>query len=116
MKYRKLDPNGDFTISTGADFYIDSPEAVVQAVKTRLALFLGDWFLDLDDGVPWRTEVLGKYTQSTYDVVVKQRILATPGIRSILSYSSNMDGESRSLSYDILIDTIYGTVTIQGTL
>src|SRR6185312_7089537 len=87
MRYRKLDANGDYSFGNQqADFYINTPEAVAQAVKTRLALFTGEWFLDVTEGTPWRTEVLGKYTQAAYDIVLKERIVDTPGVQSLDAY------------------------------
>ena len=53
MKYRKLTENGDYAFGRGgADMHADTPEAVGQAVLTRLRLFAGDWFVDLKDGRP----------------------------------------------------------------
>lgn len=117
MRYRKLDAGGDYTFGhQQADFYRDQPEGVAQAVKTRLGLLTGEWFLDTSDGTPWRTDVLGKYTQSTYDVVIKDRILGTDGVQSLDSYSSALDRATRKLSVSASISTIYGTATVQATL
>src|SRR5260364_424406 len=55
MRYRRLDAAGDYAFGRGlSDFEQDTPEAVAQAVKTRLALRFGEWFLDTSDGTPWR--------------------------------------------------------------
>lgn len=117
MRYRKEDANGDYVFGHQlADFYQDVPEAVAQAVKTRLGLFTGEWYLDTTDGTPWRTEVLGKYTKETYDAVIKDRILGTQGVTEILTYSSTFDGDSRELDVAGMIDTIYGQVPIATTL
>lgn len=112
MKYRKLDTTGDYVLGTGADFHINTADAVAQAVQTRLMLFTGEWFLDLLEGTPWRTEILGKFTQKTYDTVIKQRILGTPGVNTIVDYQSTYDGEKRTLAIRATIDTIYGNTTI----
>lgn len=116
MKYRKLDANGDYTLGTGADFYQDQPEAIAQAVLTRLLLFAGEWFLDTTDGTPWRTDVLGKYTKDTYDTIISQRILSTDGVQGISAYSSSYDATARALSISATLDTIYGQATMQGTI
>lgn len=116
MRYRKLDANGDYVIGTGSDFYVDQPEAVAQAVLTRLSLWTGDWFLDSTEGTPYRGDVMGKYNQISHDAAIKQRILQTPGVDSILSYSSSFDGNTRALSVSATIDTIYGQATISEIL
>jgi hypothetical protein len=117
MRYRKEDANGDYVFGNqGADFYRDQPEAVAQAVKTRLGLYTGEWFLDTTDGTPWRTEVLGKYTKDTYDAIIKARILDTQGVDEILAYSSSFDGNTRVLSISATINTIYGQTPVATTL
>lgn len=117
MRYRKLDANGDYVFGhQQADFYRDQPEAVAQAVQTRLGLFTGEWFLDTTDGTPWRTDVLGKYTQNIYDATLKARILDTQGVKAIDAYASTLDRQSRRLTVSATISTIYGTATVQATL
>lgn len=113
MKYRQLDNLGDYSIGA---FYTDIPQAVAQAVQTRLRLFAGEWFLDTTDGTPWRTEVLGKYTRETYDTVIQQRILSTPGVVGIATYASTFDGDRRALTVSATIDTVYGQTLFTGTL
>lgn len=127
MRYRKEDANGDYSFGhQEADFYIDTPAGVAQAVKTRLGLYTGEWFLDTTDGTPWRTEVLGKYTQDSYDAVIKDRILTTQvitaqlvttaGVNSITAYSSAFDPDARKLQVNATLDTIYGEAQISTTL
>lgn len=117
MKYRKLDSAGDYTLGSGADFFVNSPEAVAQAVKTRLALWTGEWFVDVTDGTPWDTEILGKRLQSKNpDSAIKRRILETDGVLEITDYTSAFDGETRKFSVTATINTAYGTATISEIL
>lgn len=117
MRYRKMDANGDYTFGHQQnDFYRDQPEAVAQAVKTRLALFTGEWFLDVTDGTPWTSQVLGKYTKDQYDAAISDRILGTQGVTQIDSYSSTVNTAARSLTVTATIDTQYGTATLTATL
>lgn len=117
MRYRKQDANGDYVFGhQQSDFHRDVPDAVAQAVKTRLKLFTGEWYLDTSDGTPWRTEVLGKYTKDTYDAVIRSRILGTPGVSELLAYSSAFDGDSRALSISATINTQYGPAPVATTL
>lgn len=117
MKYRKLDANGDYTFGTGADFLINSPDAVAQAVGTRLKLWSGEWFVDTTDGMPWNEQVLGKrQAGKNPDAAIRQRILGTDGVTAISSYESSFNGETRRLSVTATIETIYGTTTISEAL
>ena len=54
MKYRKLTENGDYASGAAARTCTPTPpEAVGQAVLTRLRLFAGEWFVDLKEGTPY---------------------------------------------------------------
>lgn len=113
MRYRKLDPDGDYSFGNGlADFWIDQPEAVAQAALTRVEMFTGDWYAAPGDGMPWRTMVLGKGTEASRDPAIQGRVLGTPGCLRLVSYSSRLDRDKRLLSTAITIDTIYGQAMI----
>lgn len=114
MRYRKLTSDGDYTFGGGQnDFWRDVPEAVGQAVQTRLLLWLGEWFLNIDDGTPWVQGILGKHSQEVADVTLQDQILGTQGMVSIDDYSSELDGETRSLEVQATINTLYGPTDVQ---
>lgn len=118
MRYRRLDANGDYSFGHGqADFLINQPEAVAQYVLTRLMLWQGQWFYNLDDGTPWMTQVLGERTQATRDIVVQERVNTTPGVTDMSAYYSRVDPNTRTFSAAMTVDTVYGVaqpVSIPG--
>lgn len=117
MRYRALDANGDYQVGRTAVFLVNSPEAVAQAIRTRLKLWTGEWFLDQTEGTPWKTEILGhRFAGSNPDAAIKKRILQTPGVQEITDYSSTFNGQTRSLSVTATVSTIYGQATISETL
>jgi hypothetical protein len=117
MKYRKLTSTGDYMFGElGQEFYINSPEAVAQAVMTRLLLWKGEWFVDIQDGTPYQTEVLGMHTKSTYDLAIQARVLGTQGVVKITDYYSILNTVTRELQVAVTIDTIYGPIKIEETL
>ena len=116
MRYRKLDANGDMTFGRGqADYYRDVPEAPAQAIKTRLALRLGEWFLDVTDGTPYDTEILGAHTQNTRDAAIRERIEGTQGVVSLDAFSSTFDPNLRAFSVAATVTTAYGPVSVAYT-
>lgn len=117
MRYRRLDENGDMVFgSGGADFLSNSPETVAQAVRTRLGLQLGDWFLDLEEGIDWRNRVLGKFTVDTRDLAIRERILNSEGVTELAEYSSQLDSGTRAFSVGCVINTIYGAAVVKETI
>ena len=116
MIYRKLDSNGDMEFGKGAhNFYKDVPEAVAQAVLTRLKLFQGEWFLDTSAGVPYNTKILGFGNIPFYDAIIQEIISTTPGVDQITAYTSYISA-TRDLSIQATINTIYGTTILSTSI
>ncbi len=115
MINRALDNNGDYTFGSGlSNYYQNIPEAVVQAVQTRLKLWQGEWFLDIVDGTPYMAGILGKYTKDTIDQLIQKRILETDGVTSIVSYEGSYNGDLRSYTITVTIETQYGNADVYG--
>ena len=110
MKYRALDPDGDYQFGRSGLFLENSSKAVAQAVMTRLHLWAGEWFLDADEGTAYATKILGYGTQGTRDIELKSRIVDTPGVRELTQYSSSVN--ERQLTVTATIATDYGVANI----
>lgn len=120
-RYRALSTLGDYTFGqSAANFLVNSPTMVGQSVQTRLLLWRGEWFLDTSEGTPWLQNILGTRTKPVYDLAIQERILATPGVKSIVSYTSQLQ-PGRKLLVQCTVDTIYSadavsTANVQVTL
>lgn len=95
------------------DFYKDQPEAVGQAAETRLRLWLGEWFLDTEEGTPYMQGVFGKHSQTEADNTIQQRVLGTQGLTDLTNYLSLVNPDTRGMSVTMDIDTIYGPTPVQ---
>lgn len=120
MRYRKLTSTGDYSFGNGQlDFFIDDPAGVGQAVKTRLLLWLGEWFLNTDDGTPYLQGILGKHSQSLADTTIQDQVVNTTdgqgtiAVTNVANYVSTLNPNTRSMSVSMDIDTIYGPTDIQ---
>ncbi len=114
MRYRKLTSDGDYTFGNDQlDFWRDTPEAVGQSVETRILLWLGEWFLDTEEGTPFMQGILGKYSQANADATIQDRVLATEGVVSIQNYESEIDADNRIMSVQFDLNTIYGPTEVQ---
>ncbi len=113
MRVRRWSESGDYVFGRGSfDFLVDSPDAVAQSVKTRLALSTGEWFLDTEEGTPWLRDILGSGNEQSYGPALRARILETPGVKEILSFDDAFDRENRKITITITIDTIYGQTSL----
>ena len=117
MRYRKLDKDGDYTFGqNGANFYVNNPQAVAQAVKTRLGIAVGEWFLDTSYGTPYQSKILGAGAVATYDGAIQAVILQTAGVTELVQYNSSVDPLTRNANVNATINTQYGQATIQAQL
>jgi hypothetical protein len=114
MRHRKWDKDGDVCFGHGqADYWIDTPEGVAQAVASRLRLLVGEWFLDAEEGTPYVGGVLGMHTRESHDPVIRARILETEAVTSLDEYTSSFDANSRKLTIAATIGTLYGAAKLQ---
>lgn len=117
MRYRKLSSDGDYVFGSGKnDFLVNSPEAVAQAILTRLKLWLGEWFADTSDGTGWNQSIVGKQSKNLYELTLHQRVLETPGVKSIVDFQSTLDPDTRRLTVSMTVNTIFGEVSLNGDL
>ena len=117
MRYRKLDKDDDYLFGlSSSNFHINSPEAVAQAILTRLRLWMGEWFADTSDGTGWNQSILGKQSSNLYELTLRQRVLQTIGVQSIEDFQSSLNSETRTLTVSMTVNTIYGSINLDGSL
>ena len=110
MRYRPLDANGDYTV--GVPWLVNSPATVEQAIRTRLKLWEGEFFLNTADGTPWFSKILGPRATRNPDAAIRQRILGTPGVTGLTGYSSTYTPKTRTLPVQAQVQTNYSTTPI----
>lgn len=115
MIVRKLDKDGDMVFGRSLhDYLIDDPNGVAQCAMTRLELWRGQWFLDKGEGTPWLQEILGK--KDAVDLVIRDRILKTPGCTGIAEFSAILDPDARRLTVTATIETEFGEAELKAEL
>jgi hypothetical protein len=104
-----LDANHDLAVS-GQDLQlVAGKDAIRQALDIRLKFFRGEWFLDLNIGMPWLQQVLIKGpSPSLLTAVFRKEILGTPGVKSLSSLDLQFDRATRMLSGSFSCDTDAG--------
>ncbi|WP_171505527.1 hypothetical protein [Acinetobacter haemolyticus] len=117
MRYRKLSSDGDYVFGSGKnDFLVNTPEAVAQAILTRLKLWLGEWFADTSDGTGWNQSIVGKHSKNLYELTLRQRVLETQGVVNIIDFQSTLDPDTRRLTVSMTANTVYGEAYLNGDL
>lgn len=114
---KDLDITTDLVWTTG-------PEAVVQGIRIALSMIKGEWFADLEEGVPYlerdgvdpQTVLLGrKFNPERARAAMRPEILKVPGVKSIISLDPSFDNATRTLTVRFVVDTVFGD-TVSDTL
>jgi len=115
MTVRKLTSTGD--IVTSGKHFTTGTDEIAQTIVTRLKLFFGEYFRNINDGTRWFEDVLGKgNTLGVADAEIRRRISQTDGVSGILEYSSDFDLINRSFSIKCSVKTTLGNITINEVL
>lgn len=118
MKYRRLDENWDYVFGHGKNDYLEGREAVGQAVKSRLLLLYGEWWEDLEDGLPLFERILASSgsdaNKKAVDIIFARRIGDTTGVLNVSWYDSSFDRNKRAYSFSCRVDTVYGELYVSN--
>lgn len=125
----KLDENSDLHIDPvlGVTF-VSGAEAVRQGVRTRLRLFMGEWFRNMDVGMPYHQELLGDNSKARdrddkWKAAVLFQILDTPGIVEVISLKLDFESSTRTMTItwsariqfdDTVPDVLSDTLEVPG--
>jgi hypothetical protein len=88
----------DFKIERGRIVMCTSADAVRDRIFTALSTQLGEWYLDLEDGVPYTGEggiLGGKLTEAEVSAIIRRRILLDPEVNRIISLQVTQDAARR---------------------
>lgn len=108
-----LGTDWDLALSASGDVQtVDGIEAIRQHLICRLRFFLGEWFLDERDGVPyWERVLVHNPDEATIGEALRRTILGTPGVSALASFSLTIDRQARSLALVFEAVTTEGVVT-----
>lgn len=107
MRVSGLTTGGDWRFGKGRAIYLRRSDAIQQNVVTRLRSFVGDWFADIDAGLPW-IEMLGTRNNSTRLLrEVERVVLQTEGVRAIQRLRLVEVDEHRGATIDLAIVDIF---------
>lgn len=97
----------ELLIVTGAPY-------VRQKLASRFRFFLGEWFLDRREGVPWYRDVFVKNPQlQVIQDIFRKTILSVVEVASIIRFTTNYDPVARRLSFDFAVTLRSGeTLTV----
>lgn len=119
-----IEPGVDFALDTNGDLiiplrYTRGLEAVGQGIRIRMQMFKGEWFLNLEEGLPYLENdevaeadaLLGqRFDQVKALAAFRRVLLATPYVESILSLGVSFDGSTRTMRVEWRVKSALGVV------
>jgi len=105
-----LDKETHDLLITGNNLQVVSEaDQLEQNLKIRLQFFLSEWFLNVNKGLPFYSDILVKNPNiPNVDSIIKAEILDTIGVVELLKYISTFDNVERLYSIEFTIRTVFG--------
>lgn len=111
--YLRLDETNDPVFDPNA--VLEDLDAVTQAIDTRLKLLQGEWWENLNEGLPLFQQILGvsrkKGSQDLASLSIIARIKGTPFVSSVVNVNSSLDA-TRKLNFSAVAQTSFGSVPV----
>ena len=108
-------PKGDLELSASGDFvWIDGPAQIRQRIAARLKFWLGEYFLDIRQGIPYLRDFFVKNPDpNVMDSILRRVVLSTPGVLSLVSFALRYVPSERQLYVAFQARVEGGTVTVK---
>lgn len=117
MALYRVIPAGDVALTNGAARVVGRSAYVRQKLAARFKFFLGEWFLDRREGVPYYRDVLVHNPDLLLIRSIFRRVaLSVQGIVELQRFELVYDAAKRNLAFDIVAILDDGeTLVVQTT-
>ena len=106
-----LDANGDLDLTSGFQI-VSGSNAVAQRLRNAFEFFLGEWFLDTREGIPYLQVIFKKGTElGIVSQIFRAVILRDPEIVTVIDFNMDFNRITRKL-----IVTFVGRLIDGGTV
>lgn len=105
-----LDPLTNDLVFEDFDFaLVDDTRQIMQNLAIRLRFVLGEWFLDITQGIAYYEDVFRKNpNQIQIESIIKQEIVSTRGVVELTSFEADFNKRTRIFSVRFSARTISG--------
>lgn len=101
-----LDSSGDVVITTDLQFS-SGVQGVRQAIQIKLNNFQGEWFADLNNGIPYFQRILGKrFNEADIINIFRGALLSVDGVLKVLKIAASYVGATRiaTVTWEVLTE------------
>lgn len=96
--------NGDFQFTYGLD-------GIIQEARIKLQMFEGEWFLNLEAGIPYWNEILGQKPDVAIPAIAahfNQTLLGIEDVTDVTKMSVAYNGKTRQLVVRWAVRSLFG--------
>jgi len=113
----ELAADGDIRLDEHGLHFVSGLQAIEQAIRFRVLMFFGEWFLNKSIGVPWFEELIGDASkrpgvENRARAALAAAILDVPGVVAILQLNVGVDRSTRKLTATCQVRAAYGDTGI----
>jgi hypothetical protein len=109
-----LGKDNDLVVTTDLDWSRGIP-GVMQECRIRMRTFQGEWFLDLETGIPYWTEILGqkpKLAVAALGASLTEALLAIEDVVEVVLMDVQYDRQTRSATVRWSVLCVFGTTPV----
>lgn len=109
--------SNDLVIKDNDLMLIDNAERVAQQIQISLNFWLGEWFLNTNEGVPYLEYILVKNPNENHiRQILTEAIENIEGVETVKSMELTFERVKRVLTVNYTVTTDYGLVTNKAVL
>lgn len=112
---RALNINNDIIYESGKFKTVENAAETVQYIRSKLLLYKGEWFLNINAGIPYFQEIFTRPVNlANIESIFKSTILNTPNINKLVEFSMDYKkSPNRKLTITFSAETTYGLINNQ---
>ena len=99
--------DGDIYITAGQLALVSDGDETSQAVQTRLSTFSGEYFLNVDYGIPYFQVLQNQESVEALNISLKSMINGTIGVNKIVDFQTSLSSTTRLYTVKSTVNTIY---------
>lgn len=108
---------GDILVENNKGSLTTGVQATKQRLTSKLRFFLGEWFLDKTEGVPYIQQILIKNPNPVIvDAVLKREIITDPAVIKLTKFQIDVNTSARNVQLDFSALTKDGPVNLSVSL
>lgn len=110
-----LDDNDDLVIVDGDLAFSSGVQGVAQACRIAISMFQGEWFLNLDAGIPYWQSILGHKPALAIPAATlafRDALQEVPGVQAVTVCDVNYNGKTRVAKVRWAVKTVFGDTPV----